>query len=215
MQQASSMAEVQERLQQKARDESQAADTAASDSGGVYVAPGVRFSDKLWSRLGGKMREVEKQKRRERLTDSTAFPEIPTSIFDNTYRRDAVWKQRELRLRKAYVEHLENLTVKRDDEKEALQEKILQQVTGVYRLAEDEAIERLAAHTEDLQQRSFRPKQAQPACILEKDAVLQCYGANASSPLLCSGLVAALSKCAERSRDAAVKAKAPPAAKTA
>eukprot|EP00961_Rhodomonas_salina_P116184 1564044-Rhodomonas_salina.2 len=94
MQQASSMAEVQERLQQKARDESQAADTAASDSGGVYVAPGVRFSDKLWSRLGGKMREVEKQKRRERLTDSTAFPEIPTSIFDNTYRRDAVWKQR-------------------------------------------------------------------------------------------------------------------------
>ncbi len=89
------MGEVQERLQQKARDEAQAADSASSDTGGgVFVAPGVKFSDKLWSKLGGQMREVEKQKRRERLTDSTAFPEIPTSIFDITYRRDAVWKQR-------------------------------------------------------------------------------------------------------------------------
>mmetsp|Transcript_9656 Transcript_9656/g.19464 ORF Transcript_9656/g.19464 Transcript_9656/m.19464 type:complete len:216 (+) Transcript_9656:95-742(+) len=212
MQQATSMGDVQERLQQKALDELQAADNSTSDNGsGVFVAPGVKFSDKLWSRLGGQMREVEKQKRRERLTDTTAFPEIPTSIFDSTYRRDAVWKQRELRLRKAYVEHLENLTVKKDDEKEALQERILQQVTGVYRLAEDEAIERLAAHTEDLQKRSFRPKQAQPACMLEKEAVLQCYGTNSASPLLCASVVTALSKCAERARDAAVRTKAPAA----
>ena len=58
------------------------------------IAPGVRFSDKLWERLGGKTREIEKQKRRERLTDITAFPEVPTSIFDTDFRRDAMWKKR-------------------------------------------------------------------------------------------------------------------------
>jgi hypothetical protein len=62
--------------------------------GGILVAPGVRFSEKLWTRLGGQMHETEKQKRREKLSGSTAFPEIPTSLFDSTFRRDAVWKQR-------------------------------------------------------------------------------------------------------------------------
>mmetsp|Transcript_995 Transcript_995/g.1905 ORF Transcript_995/g.1905 Transcript_995/m.1905 type:complete len:219 (+) Transcript_995:35-691(+) len=214
MQQATSMDDVQNKLQQKARDEAQAASDggAKGQDSGIFVAPGVRFSDKLWSRLGGKMREVEKQKRRERMTDTTAFPEIPTSIFDSTYRRDAVWKQRELRLRKAYVEHLENLTLKKDDEKEALQEKILQQVTGVYKLAEDEAIERLAAHTDQVQARSFRPKQAQPACVLEKDAVMQCYSGNAQNPLVCAAMVSALSQCADRAREAAMRTRTPPSA---
>jgi hypothetical protein len=67
---------------------------AAETKGGILVAPGVRFSEKLWTRLGGQMHETEKQKRREKLTGSTAFPEIPTSLFDSTFRRDAVWKQR-------------------------------------------------------------------------------------------------------------------------
>lgn len=38
--------------------------------------------------------------------------------------------QRELRLRKAYVDHLETLALQRDVEKEVLQEKLLEQVSG-------------------------------------------------------------------------------------
>ena len=58
---------------------------------------------------------------------------------------------RELRLRQSYVEHLENLKLQKEDEKEALQKHVMQQVTGVYRLAEEEAVQRLAAHTKELQ----------------------------------------------------------------
>jgi len=58
---------------------------------------------------------------------------------------------RELRLRQTYVEHLENLTLQKDDEKDALQKHVLQQVTGVYKLAEEEAVQRLSAHTKELQ----------------------------------------------------------------
>jgi len=32
---------------------------------GVVVAPGVRFSEKLWARLGGQLQDGEQQKRRE------------------------------------------------------------------------------------------------------------------------------------------------------
>ena len=71
-----------------------AAAEAAPVAGGVMVAPGVRFSERLWTRLGVQTREIEKQKRREKLSESTAFPEIPTSLFDATFRRDAIWKQR-------------------------------------------------------------------------------------------------------------------------
>lgn len=42
---------------------------------------------------------------------------------------------RELKMRKAYVEHLENLTLKKDDEKEELQARVLQQVTGTARFS--------------------------------------------------------------------------------
>ena len=58
---------------------------------------------------------------------------------------------REFRLRQSYVEHLENLKLQKEDEKEALQKHVMQQVTGVYRLAEEEAVQRLAAHTKELQ----------------------------------------------------------------
>ncbi len=67
---------------------------SAPPGGGITIAPGVRFSDRLWARLGAQGREKEKQLRREKLTDATAFPEIPTSLFDSTFRRDAIWKQR-------------------------------------------------------------------------------------------------------------------------
>ena len=50
-----------------------------------------------------------------------------------------------MRIRQAYVEHLENLTLEKDDEKEALQRTVMQRVTGVYKEAESEAINRLAS----------------------------------------------------------------------
>jgi len=63
---------------------------------GIEVAPGVRFSDTLWSRLGDRTREMEKQKRRDRITtgNTSAVPEIPTAIFDHVFRNDSTWKQR-------------------------------------------------------------------------------------------------------------------------
>jgi hypothetical protein len=67
---------------------------AESSSSGITIAPGVQFSDRLWARLGAQGREKEKQLRREKLTDATAFPDIPSSLFDPTFRRDAIWKQR-------------------------------------------------------------------------------------------------------------------------
>jgi hypothetical protein len=66
----------------------------SAPSSGITIAPGVRFSERLWARLGAQGREKEKQIRREKLTDATAFPEIPPSLFDSTFRRDAIWKQR-------------------------------------------------------------------------------------------------------------------------
>ena len=87
----------QERKGQDATQE----DSEAKPSG-VMVAPGVRFSDRLWSRLGAQGREKEKQIRREKLTDATAFPEIPPSLFDTNFKRDAIWKQRFVRLLVSY-----------------------------------------------------------------------------------------------------------------
>jgi hypothetical protein len=61
---------------------------------GFEVAPGVRFSDKLWSRLGGKALEIEKQRRRDRMGDTSVVPDNPTAIFDPGFRSDAAWRQR-------------------------------------------------------------------------------------------------------------------------
>jgi hypothetical protein len=136
--------------QEKKSQESAAAEDAEASSSGVMVAPGVRFSERLWTRLGAQGREKEKQIRREKLTDAAVFPEIPPSLFDTNFKRDAIWKQRsvcktsclliiselihasgrELKLRTAYVEHLETLALQRDVEKEVLQEKLLEQVSG-------------------------------------------------------------------------------------
>ena len=49
------------------------------------------------------------------------------------------------------MDHLENLTLQKLDEKEALTKHVMQQVTGVYRLTEEDAAQRLAAHNKDLQ----------------------------------------------------------------
>ena len=61
---------------------------------GFEIAPGVRFSDKLWSRLGGKALEIEKQRRRDRMGDTSVVPDSPTAIFDPNFRNDATWRQR-------------------------------------------------------------------------------------------------------------------------
>ena len=70
------------------------ATAAAEATGGIEIAPGVMFSDKLWSRLGSKAHEMEKQKRRNRMSDTSTVPEVPTAIFDHVFRSDATWKQR-------------------------------------------------------------------------------------------------------------------------
>ena len=61
---------------------------------GVEIAPGVRFSEKLWSRLGSKAQEMERQQRRNRMGDTKNVPDVPTAIFDHVFRSDATWKQR-------------------------------------------------------------------------------------------------------------------------
>ncbi len=98
---ASSLDDVASHIARQSQEEKN--QDAASDNDGVAesapptgitIAPGVRFSERLWARLGAQGREKEKQIRREKLTDATAFPEIPSSLFDSTFRKDAIWKQR-------------------------------------------------------------------------------------------------------------------------
>ena len=72
---------------------------------------------------------------------------------------------RELRIRQAYVEHLENLTLEKDDEKEALQRRVMQQVTGVYKQAESEAITRLADRASQLEVRFPLPVPGTGRCV--------------------------------------------------
>eukprot|EP00283_Hemiselmis_rufescens_P011559 CAMPEP_0173418666 /NCGR_PEP_ID=MMETSP1357-20121228/746_1 /TAXON_ID=77926 /ORGANISM="Hemiselmis rufescens, Strain PCC563" /LENGTH=213 /DNA_ID=CAMNT_0014381193 /DNA_START=144 /DNA_END=785 /DNA_ORIENTATION=+ len=174
-------------------------------SDGVVVAPGVKFSEKLWTRLGGQLQESEKQRQREKMSSVTAFPDIPPSLFDATFRRDAVWKQRELRLRKGYVEHLESLQIQRTDDAQTLQDKVLDQVAGVYKLAEEEAVGRLAKHTEELQLRAQRLRPTEAPCSAQSAAVVSCYNANSANPLACAEAVSLLEKCAAAARKEAVK----------
>ena len=68
------------------------APTVASE--GVEIAQGVLFSEKLWSRLGAKARDMQKQLRRERMGDTSEVPDAPTAVFNHHFARDATWKQR-------------------------------------------------------------------------------------------------------------------------
>ena len=68
------------------------APTVASE--GVEIAQGVLFSEKLWSRLGAKARDMQKQQRRERMGDTSEVPDAPTAVFNHHFARDATWKQR-------------------------------------------------------------------------------------------------------------------------
>ena len=141
---------------------------------------------------------------------------------------------RELSLRKAYVEHLENLTLQKDDEKEALHKDMMQQVAGVYRLHEQVAAQRVAAHTKELQvalpcpartlvdlqvhtpadlvvqgktmQRTSASSGHPAKCQLESEAALQCYASNPKNLLACRKMVDALERCAELARQQAVAA---------
>jgi hypothetical protein len=71
---------------------------------------------------------------------------------------------------------------------------------GIYKLAEDEAIERLSKHTMELQQRANRLRPAEAPCQAERSSVLECYMANSKNPLSCAKMVAALDKCANVAR---------------
>ena len=202
--QAQSLGEVVGLMQRKASEAEAAAAAAEAPAeapgSGFFIAPRVRFSDRLWTKLGGKAREADRQGRRERMTDATA---MPSPRFDYEFRRDSLWKQRELRIRQAYVEHLENLTLQKEDEKEALQMKVMQQVAGVYKQAEDDAIQRLSDNVADLQAKTVRPPALQPVCETETQVVLQCYKDNPKNPLPCWDFVAALDACARKARQKA------------
>jgi hypothetical protein len=86
------MGVLQRQAQESRRqEEAQAQAQAREAPSGFFVVPGVRFSDRLWAKLGGKARESDRQGRRERMTAATA---LPAPRFDVEYRRDNLWKQR-------------------------------------------------------------------------------------------------------------------------
>lgn len=61
-----SMEDVSNRLQrQQMAGGGEGEEVSEQPVSGVVVAPGVRFSDKLWARLGGQLQDSEQQKRRE------------------------------------------------------------------------------------------------------------------------------------------------------
>ena len=70
----------------------------------------------------------------------------------------------------------------------------------MYKIAEDEAVQKLSAHVKDIQARTYRVPTNAPACQIEREATLQCYGANAQNPLLCASFVSAFEKCANTFR---------------
>ena len=61
-------------------------------------------------------------------------------------------------------------------------------------------MQKLSAHVKDMQARTYRVPTAAPACQIEREATLQCYGANTQNPLLCSSFVSAFEKCANNFR---------------
>jgi len=91
MSQAESLGDVVGMLQQQAAAGKPEEADMSETPGGLFVAPGVRFSNRLWTKLGGKAKESDRQSRRERMTGSTA---LPAPRFDAEFRRDSVWKQR-------------------------------------------------------------------------------------------------------------------------
>jgi hypothetical protein len=83
------------------------------------------------------------------------------------YSLTSIWSVlRELRIRQAYVQHLESLTMQKDVEKEALQKRVLEQVAGAYKQAQDDAINRLTETSASLQVNRMRFKcPCTDACI--------------------------------------------------
>eukprot|EP00802_Teleaulax_amphioxeia_P023845 Tamp_24478.p2 GENE.Tamp_24478~~Tamp_24478.p2 ORF type:complete len:204 (+),score=58.90 Tamp_24478:291-902(+) len=183
--------------QQQAASERAEEAREAPAGAGLLVAPGVRFSERLLAKLRDKTHEADRQSRRERMTQTTS---LPAPRFDAEFRRDAIWKQRELRIRQAYVQHLEKLALQKDEEKEALATKMMHQVSGVYKQAQDDAISRLADNTAALMAKTVRTPGAKSVCQAETEAALQCYKANTRNPLACWDMVAAFEACARRAR---------------
>jgi len=92
-QQAENLGDVMNILQRQKQelDGKQEVEEVHQTPSGFFVAPGVRFSDRLWAKLGGKASDADRRSRRERMTDSTA---LPAPRFDIEFRRDSLWKQR-------------------------------------------------------------------------------------------------------------------------
>ena len=92
-QQAENLGDVMNILQRQKQelDGKQEVEEVHQAPSGFFVAPGVRFSDRLWAKLGGKAGDADRRSRRERMTDSTA---LPAPRFDIEFRRDSLWKQR-------------------------------------------------------------------------------------------------------------------------
>ena len=91
-QHAESLGDVMGALQRQVQESRQQEEAQAREApSGFFVVPGVRFSDRLWAKLGGKARESDRQGRRERMTAATA---LPAPRFDVEHRRDNLWKQR-------------------------------------------------------------------------------------------------------------------------
>ena len=91
---AQNLGDALQMMQQQSRSEAseRAQEARETPAGaGVLVAPGVRFSERLWSKLGEKKHEADRQGRRERMTQATA---LPAPRFDAEFRRDSIWKQR-------------------------------------------------------------------------------------------------------------------------
>jgi len=88
---AQNLGDALQMMQQQSASE-RAQDARETPAGaGVLVAPGVRFSERLWAKLGDKKHEADRQGRRERMTQATA---LPAPRFDAEFRRDSIWKQR-------------------------------------------------------------------------------------------------------------------------
>ena len=79
---------------------------------------------------------------------------------------------------------------------------------GVYKVAEEDAIQKLSANIKDLQERTYRAPLGTVACQLEREATLQCYTDNAKNPLACASFVSAFEKCANNVRAEAIRRKA-------
>ena len=138
----------------------------------------VKVKHGIWHRHArlyerGKSSAVQQAIVRHKLCLSLPYPSENVAYF-----LTSIWSVfRELRIRQAYVQHLESLTMQKDVEKEALQKRVLEQVAGAYKQAQDDAINRLTETSASLQVNRMRCKcPCTDACISRPE--VQSHGLN-------------------------------------